>query len=115
MPVNVLYCEGDDKKSLDIQILKNIVPASCFIKPIGSKHGFIHRILGARGIQANKIVTGIKDRDFAHDESTNMPHEWYATINNERVQLGWYWDRKEIENYLTHSGEICFELYNSSP
>ena len=110
MPVNVLYCEGDDKKSLDIQILKKIVPASCFIKPIGSKHGFIHRILGARGIQANKIVAGIKDRDFDHDESTNMPHEWYATINNQRVQLGWYWDRKEIENYLIDPTVVKYAL-----
>jgi hypothetical protein len=39
------------------------------------KHGFIHRILGARGIQANMIVAGIKDRDFDNDESTNRPHE----------------------------------------
>jgi hypothetical protein len=29
MPVNVLYCEGDDKNSLDAQILKKIVPANC--------------------------------------------------------------------------------------
>jgi len=115
VPVNVLYCEGDDKKSIDIKILKKIVPANCFIKPIGSKHGFIHRILGARGIQQNMIVAGIKDRDFDNDESTNMPHEWYARINNERVLLGWYWDRKEIENYLIDPEVVKCALAYKAP
>jgi hypothetical protein len=102
MPVNVLYCEGDDKKSIDANILKKIVPANCFIKPIGSKHGFLHRIVGAREAQPHKCVAGIKDRDFDDDDSTptNTPHEWYATVNNKQVLLGWYWERKEIENYL---------------
>jgi len=70
MPVNILYCEGDDK-SIDVQILSLIVPKDCLVKPIGSKHGFRHRILGARNAQKNASIAGLKDRDF--DENDSMP------------------------------------------
>lgn len=117
MPVNVLYCEGDDQKSLDAQILRKIVPANCFIKPIGSKHGFIHRIVGAREAQPHKIVAGIKDRDFDDNDATptNTPYEWYATINNKRMLLGWYWERKEIENYLIDPEVVKHALGSKAP
>lgn len=101
MPVNILYCEGDDK-SLDVQILSLIVPKDCLVKPIGSKHGFHQRILGARNAQQNAGIVGLKDRDFDEDDSIpiTQPRNWYATDNNQKVQIGWYWERKEIENYL---------------
>ncbi|MEN8218969.1 MAG: hypothetical protein ABFS56_21875 [Pseudomonadota bacterium] len=65
-----------------IQFLYEVVRRQ--IKPIGSKHGFRQRILGAREAQPNIIIAGIKDRDFDDDNSkhTNTPHEWYATVKH---------------------------------
>jgi len=116
MPVNTLYCEGDIQ-SIDVQVLLKIVPDGCVVKPIGSKHGFRQRILGARDIQPNMIIAGIKDRDFDDDNSKpmNTPHEWYAALKNQQVPLGWYWERKEIENYLIDPKVVKFALGNKAP
>jgi hypothetical protein len=116
MPVNTLYCEGDIQ-SIDVQVLLKIVPDGCVVKPIGSKHGFRQRILGARDIQANMIIAGIKDRELDDDNSKpmNTPHEWYATVKNQQVPLGWYWERKEIENYMIDPEVVKFVLGNKAP
>jgi len=116
MPVNTLYCEGNTQSS-DIQVLFRIVPDGCVPKPIGSKHGLNHRIMGAREAQSHKNVAGIKDRDFDDDEAipTALPHEWSATVNNKRVLLGWYWDRKEIENYLIDPAVVKLALGGKAP
>jgi hypothetical protein len=101
-----------------VQILHNIVPNSCRVKPIGSKHGFHQRILGARNVQQNNFtIAGIKDRDFDNDDSvpTDNPHNWYATDNNKKVQIGWYWDRKEIENYLIDPKVVKRSLGSKAP
>jgi len=116
VPVNILYCEGD-YKSIDVQILSLIVPKDCLVKPIGSKHGFHQRILGARNAQQNASIAGLKDRDFDEDDSipTNNPHLWYATDNNQKVQIGWYWNRKEIENYLIDPEIVKRALGSKAP
>jgi len=116
VPVNILYCEGHDK-SIDIQILSLIVPKDCLVKSIGSKHGFYQRILGARNAQQNARIVGLKDRDFDRDNSipTNHPRNWYATDNNKKVQIGWYWERKEIENYLIDPEIVKRALGSNAP
>jgi hypothetical protein len=116
MPVNTLYCEGDIQ-SIDMQVLLKIVPDACVIKPIGSKHSFRQRILEARELQPNMIIVGIKDRDFDSDNSKpmNTPHEWYVNVKNQPVSLGWYWERKEIENYLIDPEVVKFALGNKAP
>jgi hypothetical protein len=116
MPVNTLYCEGNTQSS-DIQVLFKIVPEGCVPKPIGSKHGLNHRILGAREAKKNEAIVGLKDRDFDDDDSQplNCPHDWATTVNGKRLQLGWYWDRKEIENYLIDPEVVKRALGSKAP
>ncbi|RKZ53774.1 MAG: hypothetical protein DRR16_18670 [Candidatus Parabeggiatoa sp. nov. 3] len=59
MPVNTLYCEGNTQSS-DIQVLFRIVPEGCVAKPIGSKHGLNHRILGAREAKKMRLLLDSK-------------------------------------------------------
>lgn len=124
MPIKMLYCEGRDddkddaKKSLDVKVISPIVEPYCFTKSIGSKHGFYQRILGARDAQKNVIIAGIKDRDFDEEveKPTNEPHQWYAfDEKNNKVQIGWYWDRKEIENYLIDPEVVQRALGSKAP
>lgn len=101
MPVNILYCEGV-AKSFDLRVLSTILPPGCLVKPIGSKQGLAQRIIGARDVRSGSIIAGLKDRDFDNDDSppTGTPRNWYVTENNTPIQIGWSWERKEIENYL---------------
>jgi len=94
--LNVLYCEGNSK-SFDIRLLQQLFLGSCLIKPIGGKfYGFEDKIISDRAI--NPKLAGLRDRDFdCRDFSiANEPIKWFY----QNVQIGWFWERKEIENYL---------------
>lgn len=96
MSINVLYCEGNSK-SIDILVIRQLIPRDCTIRPIGGKnYGFEEKIISDRAI--NPLLAGLRDRDFDCCDFTpnNMPSEWL--YNN--VKIGWLWERKEIENYL---------------
>lgn|GEM_PF-547166 len=101
MSVNILYCEGAPG-GIDIRLILNIVPKSCKIEPIGSKQGFAQRILGTIDARAGLTIAGLKDRDFDDNDSPpkHEPRNWTFKINNQGKNLGWIWERKEIENYL---------------
>ncbi|GDZ92982.1 hypothetical protein PA905_08150 [Planktothrix agardhii CCAP 1459/11A] len=104
MSINILYCEGGNK-SPDIRVLTNILSGSCgSIKPAGSKYGLDRQILFIRqqNLLPSSVVVAVKDRDFDSDDSLpqNTPRNWSARVNNQTIQVGWSWERKEIENYL---------------
>ncbi|MCL1471127.1 hypothetical protein [Argonema antarcticum] len=116
MPVNILYCEGVSK-SPDLRVLSVILPPGCVVKPIGSKQGLSQRILGARDVRSGSIIKGLKDRDFDDDDSppTGTSRIWYFTENNTLIQIGWYWERKEIENYLLDPKVVNRSLVSLAP
>ncbi|MDF5713327.1 MAG: hypothetical protein PUP93_05425 [Rhizonema sp. NSF051] len=116
MPVNILYCEGVPK-SPDVRVLSTILPPGCLVKPIGSKQGLAQRILGTKDIKSGSVIAGLRDRDFDNDDSppSGTPRDWYIIENNIQVSLGWYWERKEIENYLIDPKVVRRALGDDAP
>ncbi len=113
MPVNLLYCEGVSKGS-DTRVLSALFSGiPVIIKPIGSKHGAGRRVIGARDIKSGSNVFGLKDRDFDDDDSApvNEPREWKLANEN----IGWSWERKEIENYLIDPKVVKHALNSKAP
>ncbi|MDM8550559.1 hypothetical protein QUF72_10790 [Desulfobacterales bacterium HSG2] len=99
MPVSRLYCEGV-YKGPDTRVLLRILDRIDIV-PIGTKHGLAKRTLGAKNI--SESVACLRDRDFDFDEDlslNNTPHPWCVKDNDKEIKVGWYWERKEIENYL---------------
>ncbi|MBH8576000.1 hypothetical protein I8752_23970 [Nostocaceae cyanobacterium CENA369] len=103
MPVDILYCEGG-KDSPDIRVILNLLLGVCTTRYGGSKYGLDQKILFIRQnrLLPNSVIAGIKDGDFNEDDSvpTNTPRSWLIKDNNNNIQIGWSWERKEIENYL---------------
>ncbi len=111
MSLNVLYCEGNSK-IFDIRLLQQLFPGSCLIKPIGGKfYGFEDKIISDRAL--NPKLAGLRDRDFdCRDFSiANEPIEWCY----QNVQIGWFWERKEIENYLIDPEVVRRALGRKAP
>jgi len=111
VPVNVLYCEGNSK-SIDIRAIRQIVPKDCKIQPLGGKnYGFEDKIISDRAI--NPRLAGLIDRDFDCRDftPTNTPVEWPY----QNVQIGWSWERKEIENYLIDPEVVQRALGHKAP
>ncbi|RLC07574.1 MAG: hypothetical protein DRI57_25715 [Deltaproteobacteria bacterium] len=101
MSVSRLYCEGVSNGP-DAAVLRGILSGFHIrINPVGTKHGLVRRVLGAKDI--SKSVACLRDRDFDFDDDlslSNSPSTWSVKENDKETQLGWYWERKEIENYL---------------
>lgn len=99
MPVNQLYCEGGPK-SPDIRVLVAVLAGVCMITPSGGKYGFGGKVRTSRRNLTNSVIAGLRDRDFEQDDATptSNPRPW--RVENEKVWLGWFWERAEIENYL---------------
>jgi hypothetical protein len=114
--VNILYCEGV-AKSPDVRVIGAIIPPGCIVRPIGSKQGLAQRILGAKDVRTSSTVAGLRDRDFDNDDNqpTATPRDWYITEAGTRVALGWYWERKEIENYLIDPKVVKKALGGDAP
>ncbi len=118
MPVNILYCEGG-KNSPDIRILLNILSGICTVRPAGSKYGLDRQILFIKqeNLLPGSIVAALKDRDFDCDESLplNSPRNWLARVDDQDMQVGWSWERKEIENYLIDPEVVSHALGSKAP
>lgn len=93
MSVSVIYCEGNSG-TYDIRVLRQILP-KCEIKPLGGK-SFMKKIIPDRLVVPN--LAGIVDRDFDNYDIT--PQNSPLPYTYQGVQIGWKWERKEIENYL---------------
>jgi hypothetical protein len=116
VPVNILYCEGV-AKSPDVRVISAIVPPGCVVRPIGSKQGLAQRILGGKDVRTGSTIAGLRDRDFDDDDSlpSGNPRNWYITDGGTQVSLGWYWERKEIENYLIDPKVVRRSLKDKAP
>jgi hypothetical protein len=100
MPVSVLLCEGS-VGSPDPRILGKILAGICEVRPLGGKYGMGDRILARREASGAATIFGILDGDFREwSEPREEPIIWNAAGANNPTQLGWRWERKEIENYL---------------
>lgn len=118
MPVNILYCEGG-KNSPDVRVLLNILSGVCTVRPAGSKYGLDRQILFIKQekLLPSSVVAALKDRDFDNDQSlpVNSPRHWSARDNNQNIQIGWSWERKEIENYLIDPEVVSKALGRKAP
>ena len=95
----ILLCEGDSN-GIDSIVLNKILDNHT-IHAVGSRFGMRHRIEVLRQV-LNQPVYSILDRDFVIQwtQPVNQPIAWEVTHNSQRIRLGWFWERKEIENYL---------------
>lgn len=104
MSVSLLYCEGG-KKKIDSRVLNLFLSDLCTVQSVGSKYAFREKVLISRELKPDTIIAGIRDRDFddfAQNPSSPqfIPRNWIVQDNQNSIQIGWYWERKEIENYL---------------
>lgn len=102
MPVTVLLCEGV-AESPDARVLNKLLAGFCTIEPAGSKYGMDFRILARRQVSTTATVMGLRDADFDREWNSpvDKPAPWTKRMAGGDVEsLGWWWSRKEIENYL---------------
>jgi hypothetical protein len=118
VPVDILYCEGG-KKITDIRVIAKILQGACKVQPVGSKYGFKETIQIAREFQPTLQIFGLRDRDFDFlPEAPTINHEpgdWSIKDNQNSVPIGWYWQRKEIENYLIAPEVVSKALGKKAP
>jgi hypothetical protein len=94
MPVSLLLVEG----ALDAEVLGAILAGTCAVQIGGAKGSLRHRAKQMRDDHKGEVCY-IRDRDFDFEPPVDVsrpadddPHFG--------LQLGWYWCRHEIENYL---------------
>ena len=118
MPVNLLYCEGG-KNSPDLRVLLNVLSGVCTVRYSGSKYGLDGKIIFIRqeNLSPSVVVAALKDRDFDEDESqpVHSPRNWLLRDNDKNIQVGWTWERKEIENYLIDPEVVRYALGSKAP
>jgi len=93
----VLLCEGN-MGGPDARVLNRILAGRGEIKPLGGKYGMRERVKARREAMPQSTVYGLLDGDFPRvwAPPVGRPKPWDA----DGTQLGWRWERKEIENYL---------------
>jgi hypothetical protein len=118
MTINVLLCEGEEK-SPDIRLLRTIFLGinNLTVEAAGGKGGFDRYILSLRDSRKNPDTAGIRDRDFdfLDDHNLNTAHRWEETRKKQVNRLGWYWERREIENYLVDPVVVQNALGDKAP
>lgn len=114
MPVNLLYCEGGPK-SPDLRVLLAILAGVCTISPLGSKYGLGEKVRFSRGIIANSVIAGLRDRDFDQDDAAPTGNLRPWQVEGGATWLGWFWERTEIENYLLDSVVVQRSLGLEAP
>jgi hypothetical protein len=102
VPLTVLYCEGN-KQSIDTRVIRQLIPGECEVKPIGGKtSNSLASIISDRNLDPS--LAGLFDRDF--DCETKEIDEQPISCFHLNVDVGWTWERKEIENYLIDPGVV---------
>jgi hypothetical protein len=102
MSVKVLLCEGE-QNGPEQRILQMILAGSkVLIQSEGSKFGLDRRVLSLRDVRRESKISAIRDRDFdfLEDQQLGQAHPWSVERRKEINRIGWYWERREIENYL---------------
>lgn len=65
----------------------------------------------------NQNIAGIRDRDFdfLDDSTLDTTHKWSEIRRKQSNRLGWYWERREIENYLIDPVVVEHALRDKMP
>lgn len=118
MSMSLLLCEGGPN-SPDVRLLGKLLAGQCEVRPMGGKQGMGDRIKARRENLQNlgNTVYGMLDGDFLTDWEMprDKPRRWTINENNKTVQLGWRWERKEVENYLIDPEVVHRALGDASP
>lgn len=93
MSVTQLYCEGS-KQGTDIRVISQLVP--CLVRAVGSKNTLLGNVITDRQIVPSLACLVDRDFDCASSAITQQP----IILFENSIQVGWSWERKEIENYL---------------
>ena len=96
----LLLCEGTESAA-DSVVLQKLCGKIVRVVPVGSRFGMKHRIEVLRKVQ-DFPAYAILDRDFPQkwESQSCLPIPWMTQENSISKCYGWYWERKEIENYL---------------
>ena len=98
----IVLCEGTEH-SFDYILLNKLFTRLERIRviPVGSRFGMKLRIDAIRKVYHHKVY-GILDRDFPEkwEKSGDVSIDWFVSENEKSVRYGWFWARKELENYL---------------
>jgi hypothetical protein len=102
--VNVLFCEGYQGK-YDVRLLQVLlVGTGCTPIPAGGKDNLSTGVRMVRTIRSTggQGIFALRDRDFDMDKSIPLGQlrTWIIQDQNNNIDLGWTWERREIENYL---------------
>lgn len=96
----IILCEGNED-GIDQILLEKILNDSCRVVAVGSRFGMKHRIEVLRMV-CDEPAFAVLDRDFSETwlpcRGESIP--WIVNNNSTESVLGWFWERKEIENYL---------------
>ncbi|MBF0551184.1 MAG: hypothetical protein HQK60_11680 [Deltaproteobacteria bacterium] len=113
MPVTLLLCEGGNN-SPDVRVLNKLLSGLCEVRPMGGKYGMGERIKARREAFKRDVVFGLLDGDFLDQwvVPQNKPGPW---VSSDGIQLGWRWERKEIENYLIDPQVVSRALGHGAP
>ncbi len=104
MSINILYCEGY-RGSYDERLLQFLlVGTSCLPIPAGGKDNIFIGVRMVRSVRrtGGQSIFALRDRDFDQDSAVPMGQlrPWVIQDRGETIDLGWTWERREIENYL---------------
>ena len=110
----IILCEGNEN-GLDCLLLRKILGDQIRIVPVGSRFGMKHRVDTVRKI-LHQPVFAILDRDFPQnwESPKNSPVVWRGLENGSETLFGWFWERKELENYLLDPTVIKMILSDSN-
>lgn len=100
MPVSILFCEGGSG-SPDVRVLRSILRGLPIqVKPQGPKYGLGAYIRAYRAAVGSVTIASIRDSDFDRDHVPPHGQTRAWRVEDDRIWLGWYWERAEIESYL---------------
>jgi hypothetical protein len=104
MSVNILYCEGYPGSYDERLLLSLLSGTACRPVPAGGKENIsigVRMIRAARRTSSQGIFA-LRDRDFDREAAvpTGKTRSWIISDRGESIDLGWTWERREIENYL---------------
>lgn len=114
MPVSILFCEGGPQKP-DIRLLNSLLAGTCQVRAAGSKYGFGQVVRAHKEAQPQSTIAGLRDRDFDDDDSIPIERPRCWLIEGDSLQIGWYWERVELENYLIDPQVVQYALRSRAP
>lgn len=97
----IILCEGT-ANGYDGGLLEKLFGNIARIVPLGSRFGMKYRIDTLRTVMPETSAFAILDRDFpkSWEPEAELPIPWTVRENVREHHYGWFWERKELENYF---------------